>query len=76
MHCTQLQENILAASCHVFCKTQQTHMSYSAPCVVCRCAACAFIQAFEARLKKDLNTTAAALLLPKNKALLTRVLQV
>jgi hypothetical protein len=35
-----------------------------------------FIQAFKARLKKDLNTTATALLLPENKALLTRVLRV
>jgi hypothetical protein len=51
-------------------------MPYSVCCVVCRCAACAPIQAFEARLKKDLNTTADKLLLPENKALLTRVLQV
>lgn len=35
---------------------------------------CAPLQAFEARLKKDLNTTAAALL--SNKELLTKVLQV
>jgi hypothetical protein len=37
---------------------------------------CVCCQAFVARLKKDLNMTPDKLLLPENKEVLTRVLQV